>query len=182
MIIHVTMIDMNESDRHRGPSSRSVKVAVLAGASVALLALAGCGSTSESVIGQQPNSAVPVSQVTLTDGSVVTAGEGTTIELNSLGEATGTNGQERITINGTGRHVDSVVAKNTGAGYNGHHHIYSNNGEIEKNQSNNNPIITLTKSVGKKLTNHTQVCAEGWRFNGGSNYTLMGRPCLIVTN
>lgn len=179
------MIHMNKYKHHRGPSSRSVKVGVLAGASVALLTLAGCGATSatsDSVVGQQPSEATAPSQVTLADGSVVMAGEGTTIELDGLGGASGSNGQEKITINGTGRHVDSVVAKNTGAGYNGHHHIYSNNGEVEKNQSNNNPIITLTKSVGKKLTNHTQVCAEGWRFNGGSNYTLMGRPCLIVTN
>lgn len=173
---------MNDHMQHCRPSSRSIKAAALVGASVALFALAGCGATSDSVVGQQPNAKAAPSQVTLADGSVVTAGEGTTIELDDLGGASGSNGQEKITINGTGRHVDSVVAKNTGAGYNGHHHIYSNNGEIEKNQSNNNPIITLTKSVGKKLTNHTQVCAEGWKFNGGSSYTLMGRPCLIVTN
>jgi len=121
--------------------------------------------------------------LTLSDGTVITATPGTTLQLDELGNASGKNGQEEILIHGTGTHVDNIVARiYQGNTFNGHHHIYTNTGAIKANQPNHSPIITYTVGVGAKLTNKTQVCAEAWRENGGGNYTLMGRPCLIVEN
>lgn len=145
--------------------------------------LAGCSSTSESVTQQPTDSATTTQKLTLSDGTVITAAPGTTLQLDELGNASGRNGQEEILIHGTGTHVDNIVARiYQGNTFNGHHHIYTNTGSIKANQANHSPIVTYTVGVGAKMTNKTQVCAEAWRENGGGNYTLMGRPCLIVEN
>lgn len=163
--------------RHRS----TVTFAVAAAASIVVLA--GCSSTSESVTQKPADSATATQKLTLSDGTVITATPGTTLQLDELGNASGKNGQEEILIHGTGTHVDNIVARiYQGNTFNGHHHIYTNTGAIKANQPNHSPIITYTVGVGAKLTNKTQVCAEAWRENGGGNYTLMGRPCLIVEN
>ncbi|MDP3973155.1 MAG: hypothetical protein Q8P61_09645 [Candidatus Nanopelagicales bacterium] len=181
------MIDMGSNVQmmsfpNHSASSRLTGPAVALVAAATLVTLAGCGASANSVVEPTREAAV-ADRVTLADGSVITAGEGTTLELDGLGNASGRSGQEEIVIQGTGLFVDNVVARiYTGPTFKGHHHIYTSTGSIDKNQSNHNPIITLTVPVSKKLPNHTQVCAEAWRDNGGGNYTLMGRPCLVVTN
>lgn len=152
----------------------------MAGAAVTLILLAGCGQTAGG-IDRQAEVVEPTSTGIPFGSGTVSAAEGTILEVDALGNATGKSGSERITIHGTGTYVDNVVAQNIGGSYKGHHHIYSADGSINYNQANHSPIVTATLDVSRNLPNYTQVCAEGWRNNGGGNYTMMGRPCLIVS-
>lgn len=154
---------------------------LIVGAAVAVVVLAGCGQTTGGLDRQAQAEEPTPTSIPFGSGTVA-AGPGTILEVDALGNASGRSGSEKITIHGTGTYVDNVVAQNVGSGYRGHHHIYSADGSINYNQANHNPIVTATLDVSRNLPNYTQVCAEGWRKNGGGNYTMMGRPCLVVSN
>ncbi|MHB8295768.1 MAG: hypothetical protein ACYDH5_14320 [Acidimicrobiales bacterium] len=94
---------------------------------------------------------------------------------------TGCNGSICITVHGTGTYIDYVFVYNQGPGFNGHMHAYASNGSLpNRDNANHNPVESLTDVVGHTVPDYTQVCGEGWRWNGGTSYTLMGRPCILV--